>query len=267
MNGITLFIFFCFYKLISFYIWWIVCTSFISKYLLTFCIYISCFYSWTRCLFKLINMNYITIFVIFSFNKFISWNIFFVLFSIFILSKRISFFINKFSNYRWTRSSFLLVDMFCIALIISFGSYKFISINSFIRFCTIFLRSYSLTIFINEFCNYSWCRSSFLLIDMFCITFIISFGAYKFISINFFIRLFTIFLRSYSLTIFINEFSNYIWNKFPCSCEFYIFIFYSFLIFVIFYKFPSTIFYFYFFCFWHCRCYFVAFYFASLICW
>ena len=101
-------------------------------------------------------MNYITIFVFFSFYKFISWNIFFILFSIFILSKRISIFINKFSNYRWTRSSFLLVDMFCITLIISFGSYKFISINFFIRFCTIFLRSYSLTIFIDVFCNYIW---------------------------------------------------------------------------------------------------------------
>ena len=140
-------------------------------------------------------MNYITVFVIFSFNKLISRNIFFILFSIFILSKRISFFIYKFSNYRWTRSGFFLIDMFCITFIISFSSYKFISVDIFIRFCTIFLRSYSLTIFIDIFCNY-------------------------------------------------------IWNKFPCSFEFYIFIFYFFVFFIVTYKFPSSIFYFNCFCLW-----------------
>ena len=195
-------------------------------------------------------MNYITIFVIFSFNKLISRNIFFILFSIFILSKRISFFIYKFSNYRWTRSGFFLVDMFCITLIISCGFYKFITVDLFIRLFTIFLRRYSLTIFIDVFCNYIWGRSSLLFVDMFCITFIISFSSYKFIAVNIFFVFCSIFFWSYSLTIFIDIFCNYIWNKFPCSCEFYIFIFYSFVFFIVTYKFPCSIFYFNCFCLW-----------------
>ena len=105
-------------------------------------------------------MNHITVFVSFSFNKFISWKIFFILFSIFILSKRISIFIYKFSNYRWTRSCLLLVDMFCITFFIFFGSYKFISFDIFLRLCSIFLISNSLTIFIYVFCYYIWCRRS-----------------------------------------------------------------------------------------------------------
>ena len=210
MSYITFFIFFGSYKLITFYSWWIVCSSFISKYLITFSIKISCFYSWTRCLFKSINMNYITIFIICSFNKFITRNIFFILLAIFILSKRISIFIYEFSNYRWTRSSFLLVDMFCIAFFIFFGFYKFISFDIFIRLCTIFLRSNSLTIFIDIFSNYSWCRSSLLLVDMFFITLIISFCFYKFISFDVFFVFWSIFLRRNSITIFVYVFCNYV---------------------------------------------------------
>ena len=71
----------------------------------------------------------------------------------------LTFGINISCFYSWTRSSFLLVDVFCIALIISFGSYKFISFDVFVRFCTIFLRSNSLTIFIDKFCYYFWSRS------------------------------------------------------------------------------------------------------------
>ena len=200
-------------------------------------------------------MNYITIFVCFSFYKFISRNIFFILFSIFILSNRISFFIYKFSNYRWTRSGFFLVDMFCITLIISFGSYKYISINIFFLFCSIFFWRNSLAIFVYVFCNYisRWC--DFLLVDMFCITLFISFGSYKFIAIYIFFGFCSIFFWSNSITIFVNVFCNYIcwsgfWSKLPSSYKFYIFIFYSFVVFIVTYKFPSSIFYFNCFCLW-----------------
>ena len=136
------------------------CSRFVSKYLITFSIKISCFYSWTRCLFKSINMNNISILICVSLYKLISRNIFFILLSIFILSKRISIFINKLCNYRWTRSSFLLVDMFCITFFIFFSSYKFIAFDIFFVFCSILLIRNSITIFINVFCYYFsiWCE-------------------------------------------------------------------------------------------------------------
>ena len=137
-------------------------TSLISKYLFTFSVYISCFYSWTR------------------------WCDF-------------------------------LVDVFCISFFIGFCFYKFISINIFFVFCSIFLWSNRLTIFIHVFCYY-FCWSSF-------------------------------------------------WSKFPCSCKLNILVIDSFLIFVITYKSPSSIFNI------HCCCsrlcwfYYITFNFASLFCW
>ena len=223
MNGITFFIFFSSYKLITFNSWWIMCSRFVSKYLITFSIKISCFYSWTRCLFKSINMNYITIFIIYSFNKFITRNIFFIFITIFILSNRISIFIYEFSNYRWTRCGFLLVDMFCITFFISFCFYKFISFDIFFVFCPSFLIRNSITIFINVFCNYFWSWFYFL-VDMFCITFFIFFSFYKFISFDIFFVFCSSFLIRNSITIFINVFCYYfsIWCKYPCS--YYVFI-------------------------------------------
>ena len=57
------------------------------------------------------------------------------------------------------------------------------------------------------------------------------------------------------------------WSKFPCSCEFYILVIDSFLIFVITYKFPSSICNIHCFCLWFCWFYYVTFNFSSLICW
>ena len=84
--------------------------------------------------------------------------------------------------------------MFCITFFIFFGSYKFISFDIFLRLCSIFLISNSLTIFINVFCNYIWSWFYFL-VDMFCITFFIFFSFYKFISFDIFLRLCSIFLK------------------------------------------------------------------------
>ena len=56
-------------------------------------------------------------------------------------------------------------------------------------------------------------------------------------------------------------------SKFPCSCKLNILVIDSFLIFVIFYKGPSTIFNINCFCLWFCWFYYIAFNFASLFCW
>ena len=155
----------------------------------------------------------ITFFVSFGSYKFISFNIFLRLFTIFLRRNSISFFIDKFCYYFWSRSSFLLVNMFCITFFVSFGSYKFISFNIFLRLFTIFLRRNSISFFIDKFCYYFWSRSSFLLVNMFCITFFVSFGSYKFISFNIFLRLFTIFLRRNSISFFIDKFCYYFWSR------------------------------------------------------
>ena len=152
----------------------------------------------------------ITLIIFFSFYKFISRNIFFVFCSIFLRRNSLTFFIDIFCYYFWCRSSLLFVDMFCITFIIFFSFYKFISRNIFFVFCSIFLRRNSLTFFIDIFCYYFWCRSSLLFVDMFCITFIIFFSFYKFISRNIFFVFCSIFLRRNSLTFFIDIFCNYI---------------------------------------------------------
>ena len=163
--------------------------------------------------------------------------------------------------------------MFCITLIISFCFYKFISFDIFIRLCTIFLRSNSLTIFIDVLCNYSWCRSSLLLVDMFCITLIISFCFYKFISFDIFFVFCSIFLWSNSFSIFINVFCYYfsIWCKYPCSFYVFVFVCNFYFIIVIRFECPSSLV-----CFiskcsviacWYWGCYCVTFYFVCYFCW
>ena len=94
-----------------------------------------------------------------------------------------------------TSNSFLLVDVFGITLIIRFGSYKLIAFDIFIRLFSIYLRRYSLTIFIHVFCYYFCWSSCFLLVDVFGITLIIRFGSYKLIAFDIFIRLFSIYVR------------------------------------------------------------------------
>ena len=216
MNSITVFICFSFYKFIAFDFLLSLNSIYAFCDLIAFFIYKLSNYFWSI-FFLLVDVNSITVFICFSFYKFVAFDFLFSLLTIYAWRNNISFFVNKISFcFRWW--SFLLVDMFCITLFVSFGSYKFISINVFIRLFTIYLSSYSITIFIDVFCYYIWCRScSFLLVDVFCITFFISFGSYKFISFDIFIRLFTIFLSSYSITIFIDVFCYYIWCR---SCSF-----------------------------------------------
>ena len=57
------------------------------------------------------------------------------------------------------------------------------------------------------------------------------------------------------------------WSKFPCSCKLNIFVIDSFLVFVVTYKFPCSIFNIHCFCSRFCWCYYIAFNFSSLICW
>ena len=137
----------------------------------------------------------ISFIISFCFYKFISRNIFFVFCSIFLRRNSLTILINIFCNYIWSWFYFL-VDMFCITFFIGFGFYKFIAINVFISLFTIYLRSNSLTIFIHVFCYYLCSRRiSFLLVDVFCIAFFISFGFYKFIAINSFFSLCSFFWK------------------------------------------------------------------------
>ena len=213
MNSIAVFICFSSYKLITIYILLRIVTLCRLRNFISFFIYKLSDFLDSRSSFLLVDMNSITVFICFSSYKLITIYILLRIFTLCRYRNFVSVFINILSNFVDSRSwcfIFLLVDMFCITFFIFFGSYKFISLNVFIRSCTIFLRRNSLTIFINIFSNYLCSRrSSFLLVDMFCITLIIFFGSYKFISFDIFIRLCTIFLRRNSLTIFINVFSNY----------------------------------------------------------
>ena len=172
MNGIAVFICFSSYKLITVYILLrIVTFCRLSNFISFFINKLSDFLdsrSWCF-IFLLVDMNSIAVFIFFSSYKFISFNIFLRLFTIFLRRNSISFFIDVFCYYIFSRcSSFLLVDVFCITFFISFGSYKFISFNIFFVFCSIFLIRNSITIFINVFCNYICSRSSWL-VDVFCI--------------------------------------------------------------------------------------------------
>ena len=270
MFCISLIIFFSFYKFISFDIFFVFCSIFLIRNSITIFINVFCNYFWSWFYF-LVDMFCISFFISFCFYKFISFNVFIRLFTIFLRSNSLTIFIDIFCNYSWCRSSFLFVDMFCISLIIFFSFYKFISFNVFIRLCTILLRSNSLTIFIDIFSNYSWCRSSLLFVDMFCISLIIFFSFYKFISFNVFIRLCTILLRSNSLTIFVYVFCNYIWGEFPCSCDSFVLVRNCYWIFVVWFEFPSSLV-----CFisvfsvfssWNWGCYFFTFYFSSYFFW
>ena len=152
MFCITLFIFFGFYKFISFDLFISLCTIFLRSNSLTIFINIFCNYICRWCDF-LVDMFCISLFIFFGSYKFISRNIFFVFCSIFLWSNSLTILIDVFCYYfcRWCD---FLVDMFCISLFISFGSYKFISIYVFFVFCSSFLWSNSITIFINVFCNY-----------------------------------------------------------------------------------------------------------------
>ena len=154
----------------------------------------------SRSSFLLVDMFCITLFISFCFYKFIAFDIFFRLCSIFLRSNSLTILINEFCNYICRRSSFL-VDVFCISLFIGFCFYKFIAFDIFFRLCSIFFWSYSLTIFINVFCDYFWSWFYFL-VDMFCITFFIFFSSYKFISFDIFFVFCSIFFWSYSCLLY-----------------------------------------------------------------
>ena len=178
---------------------------------------ISSLYWWGWILFKFINMNSISILVCVSLYILVSRNIFFILLSFFFKINRISLFIYIFSNYlcSW-RSSFLLVDVFCITLIIFFGFYKFISFDIFFVFCSIFFMSNSLTIFINVFCNYIW---------------------------------------------------SFVFFKYPCSYEVFICFIYCCICFIVVFEYPFSTFYRYFcFC-WLSWSYFISVFFTCLVSW
>ena len=158
-------------------------------------------------------MNSITVFIFFSFYKLITIYILLRIVTLCRLRNFISLFINKLSDFVDSRSwciSFLLVDMFCITLIISCGSYKFISFDVFFIFCSIFFWSNSITIFIDVFCNY-FCWSRFLSININYISLIISFCSYYFISFDIFAWIFSFLSLSNFISIFINILSYNIW--------------------------------------------------------
>ena len=152
----------------------------------------------------------ITFFIFFGFYKFISRNIFFVFCSIFLWSNSLTFFIHVFCYYICSRSSsFLLVDVFYIALIISCGFYKVVSFDIFFVFCSIFHWSNSLTFFIHVFCYYICSRSSsFLLVDMNSIAVFISCSFYKLIAIYILLRIVTFCRFRNFISFFINKLSN-----------------------------------------------------------
>ena len=129
-----------------------------------------------------------------------------------------------------------------------------------------------LTFGINISCFYSWTRSSFLLVDVFCIALIISFGSYKFISFDIFISLFTILLRSNSLTIFIHVFCYYFcswsfWCEFPFSYKVFVFTIDCCIFFVVAFECPCSFSCFYFFLYRFCWYDLCAIFFTCLVSW
>ena len=163
--------------------------------------------------------------------------------------------------------------MFCITFFIFFSFYKFISFDIFFVFCSIFLIRNSLTIFVYIFSNYI-CRWCDFLVDMFCISFFISFCFYKFISRNIFFVFCSIFLISNSLTIFVYIFSNnifwfwsFVFFKYPCSYEVFICFIYCCICFIVVFEYPFSTFYSYFcFC-WLSWSYFISIFFTCLVSW
>ena len=274
MFCITLIIFFGSYKFISFDIFFVFCSSFLWSNSLTIFIDVVCNYFCRSSSFLLVDVNSITVFISFSFYKLIAIYILLRIVTLCRFRNFISIFIYIFSNYLCSRrSSFLLVDVNSITVFISFSFYKLIAIYILLRIVTLCRFRNFISIFIYIFSNYLCSRrSSFLLVDVNSITVFISFSFYKFISINIFFVFCSIFLWSNSLTIFIDVFCYYFcwssfWSEFPCSCEFNILVIYSFLVFVIFYKFPCSIFNINCCCSRFCWCYYITFNFSSLFCW